>query len=75
MSKPESDTADSEPLVDCPCCGGSGFSGRGSGYDDVCDECGGQRQMPARFYRMIRVPCEIYQEADGAIERAAKEKK
>jgi hypothetical protein len=42
-------TGPDEPLVDCPVCGGSGFSGYGSGYDDVCGECGGQRQMPARF--------------------------
>jgi hypothetical protein len=27
----------------CAVCGGSGFSGRGTGYDDVCGECGGQR--------------------------------
>ena len=28
---------------DCDLCGGSGFSGRGSGYGDVCSVCGGQR--------------------------------
>lgn len=27
----------------CEMCGGSGFSGRGTGYDDVCSECGGLR--------------------------------
>lgn len=32
--------------VDCAQCGGSGFNGRGTGYDDVCSECGGQRYMP-----------------------------
>lgn len=32
-------------LATCAKCGGSGFSGRGSGYDDVCDECGGTRVM------------------------------
>lgn len=26
----------------CKQCGNSGFSGRGSGYGDVCSECGGQ---------------------------------
>jgi hypothetical protein len=35
-------------LVDCPVCGGSGFSGRGTGYDDVCGECGGQKKLPAQ---------------------------
>lgn len=29
-------------LVDCAKCGGGGFSGYGTGYDDVCDECGGR---------------------------------
>lgn len=33
-------------LVTCPRCGGSGFEGRGTGYGDVCSECGGQRQLP-----------------------------
>lgn len=32
--------------VDCPRCAGTGFSGLGTGYDDVCSECGGLRQMP-----------------------------
>jgi hypothetical protein len=36
-------------LVTCPKCGGSGFSGRGSGYDDVCDECGGCKEVPASW--------------------------
>lgn len=39
-------TDDPLDLVDCPRCGGGGFSGRGTGYDDVCDWCGGQGQMP-----------------------------
>lgn len=30
----------------CPKCQGSGFSGRGTGYDDVCSECGGLRYFP-----------------------------
>lgn len=34
-------------MVDCPRCGGSGFSGYGTGYGDVCDECGGQRRLQA----------------------------
>ena len=33
-------------IVDCKECGGSGFSGRGSGYDSVCDNCGGRGEMP-----------------------------
>jgi hypothetical protein len=32
-------------LVECPICKGSGFSGQGSGYDDVCGECGGQKYL------------------------------
>lgn len=28
----------------CPKCGGSGFNGNGTGYSDVCDECGGTRR-------------------------------
>lgn len=30
-------------FVECPECKGSGFSGQGSGYGDVCGECGGQK--------------------------------
>lgn len=30
----------------CTRCGGSGFSGRGTGYDDVCGECGGLKYIP-----------------------------
>lgn len=29
--------------VECKICFGSGFSGYGTGYDDVCSNCGGQR--------------------------------
>jgi hypothetical protein len=32
--------------VACAVCGGSGFSGHGSGYGDVCGECGGLRCFP-----------------------------
>jgi hypothetical protein len=35
-----------EDVRECPSCGGSGFSGYGSGYGDVCSECGGQKQIP-----------------------------
>lgn len=31
-----------ERYTDCPGCGNSGFSGFGTGYGDVCDECAGQ---------------------------------
>ena len=31
---------------DCKTCGGSGFSERGTGYDDVCGECGGLKRFP-----------------------------
>lgn len=30
----------------CRVCGGSGFSGMGTGYDAVCSECGGLRYIP-----------------------------
>lgn len=33
--------------VDCRECGGSGFSGYGTGYDAVCGNCGGQKQLSA----------------------------
>jgi hypothetical protein len=35
-----------EEGVPCGECGGSGFSGRGSGYGDVCGECGGLKYFP-----------------------------
>lgn len=35
-------------FIDCPRCDGSGFSGRGTGYDDVCSECGGQKRFPVQ---------------------------
>ena len=31
----------------CNTCGNSGFSGHGTGYDDVCSDCGGQSAIPA----------------------------
>jgi hypothetical protein len=33
-------------LIECPKCGGSGFSTSGTGYDDVCSHCGGLREVP-----------------------------
>lgn len=33
-------------LEECNVCGGSGFSGYGSGYDAVCDNCGGKGELP-----------------------------
>jgi DnaJ-class molecular chaperone len=35
-------------LEDCPRCGGSGFDTPGTGYNNVCGECGGLRQVPRR---------------------------
>jgi len=29
--------------IECKTCFGSGFSGYGTGYDDVCSNCGGQK--------------------------------
>jgi hypothetical protein len=31
--------------IDCPACGGSGFSGHGTGYGDVCGQCGGTKRV------------------------------
>lgn len=39
--------APDEPMIECPVCEGAGFSGRGTGYDDVCGECGGHGHYPA----------------------------
>jgi len=36
--------------VNCPRCGGGGFSGPGTGYDDVCGECGGQSAWADRSF-------------------------
>lgn len=33
-------------IVECTECGGGGFSGCGTGYNDVCDNCGGQGEHP-----------------------------
>jgi hypothetical protein len=51
---------DTSPLVDgetnledCKVCGGSGFSGRGTGYDDVCAECGGLKSLPAQRKNIV----------------------
>jgi hypothetical protein len=33
-------------IVECEVCGGCGFSGRGTGYDSVCDNCGGKGEHP-----------------------------
>lgn len=37
---------DKKPITEpCPKCGGTGFSGYGTGYNAVCDECGGQGEV------------------------------
>lgn len=36
---------DPEETEDCPTCGGSGFSGYGTGYDAVCDNCAEQGEV------------------------------
>lgn len=33
-------------FVECSTCGGSGFSSAGTGYGNVCGECGGQKFFP-----------------------------
>jgi hypothetical protein len=35
-----------DEIVDCPECGGGGFSSPGTGYNNVCDTCGGQGKIP-----------------------------
>lgn len=44
---------DVEPVktVPCPVCGGSGFERPGTGYNDVCSECGGQEEVPEWMVR------------------------
>jgi len=32
--------------VECEVCVGSGFSGYGTGYDAICDNCGGIGEYP-----------------------------
>lgn len=32
--------------VDCPRCGGGGFDSPGTGYNNVCSECGGHGEVP-----------------------------
>ena len=36
--------------IDCPTCNGSGFSKPGTGYDAVCDTCGGQGEIPESWF-------------------------
>lgn len=43
--------------IECSECSGSGFSGQGSGYDSVCDNCGGKGELPA--YESNTLKCEI----------------
>jgi len=33
-------------IIECKECGGTGFSGQGTGYDSVCDNCGGKGEYP-----------------------------
>jgi ribosomal protein S27E len=40
-------TLDPNKIVECEECCGSGFSGPGTGYDSVCDRCGGDGAHPA----------------------------
>lgn len=38
-------------LAECPRCGGSGFETPGTGYNNVCSECGGLRELPKQFIK------------------------
>lgn len=33
----------------CKTCGGGGFDGNGTGYNNVCDDCAGQGELPAQL--------------------------
>lgn len=37
---------DGKTYTYCRVCDGTGFSGRGTGYDSVCDNCGGSGKFP-----------------------------
>jgi len=42
---------------ECTVCGGSGFSGYGTGYDAVCDNCGGAGELPCYTKSKERLIC------------------
>jgi hypothetical protein len=37
-------------VLTCDRCGGGGFSEYGTGYDDVCSDCGGTGLTPEHFW-------------------------
>lgn len=45
-SRTETAGANVRLFVECARCGGAGFSSPGTGYDNVCSECGGLRFIP-----------------------------
>lgn len=47
--------------TECNGCGGSGFSGRGTGYGDVCGDCGGNGEHPVH---VGKIPHRALQEKD-----------
>lgn len=48
--RPQSETGGGAPWITCKVCNGSGFAGQGTGYGDVCPECGGQsKAYPEEF--------------------------
>ncbi|MCY9704194.1 hypothetical protein M5X17_30275 [Paenibacillus alvei] len=50
---PEEDEEDAEYVTqECPTCGGSGFSGHGTSYGDVCDECAGTSEIVVDIQRI-----------------------
>lgn len=46
---------ESQEHANCTKCRGSGFSGYGSGYGDVCDECGGQSPAGYDIFRSLSI--------------------
>ncbi|WP_318582894.1 hypothetical protein [Bacillus paranthracis] len=45
--------------ADCEECGGSGFNGLGTGYDSVCDSCGGRGEHPIRNRNDSRIGMQV----------------
>lgn len=39
--------------IECSVCEGSGFSGQGTGYDSICDNCGGKGELPQQLCILI----------------------
>ena len=56
----------------CEKCGDSGFSGHGTGYDDVCSECGGQSAAAIDDPKLLRERCESLKAERDAARRSGR---